>query len=127
VFVLVDAALAGDRVRVARIMAGLRGEGTEATVVLWALARELRVLFDLVALRGGGLAAELQRRRVWSTRKPLYEAAVSRLSQPAVRAMLLRAARLERVIKGVEVGNIWDELLQLALMLAGVRPLKMVS
>jgi hypothetical protein len=41
--------------------------------------------------------------------------------------MLLRAARLDRVIKGGEAGNVWDELVQLALMLAGVRPLKMVS
>jgi DNA polymerase-3 subunit delta len=127
VFVLVDAALAGDRTRVARIMAGLHGEGTEATVVLWALARELRVLQDLVAAGRQGLTAELQRRRVWNSRKPLYETAVTRLSRSAVRAMLLRAARLDRVIKGVEVGNVWDELLQLTLMLAGVRPLKMVS
>lgn len=127
VFVLIDAALAADAPRVTRIMSGLRGEGTEATVVLWALARELRVLQPLVALSGRELAAELQRRRVWNTRKPLYEAAVARLSPSAIRAMLLRSARLDRVIKGLEVGNVWDELLQLALMLAGVRPLKMVS
>jgi len=127
VFVLVDAALAGDAARVVRIMAGLHGEGTEATVVLWALARELRVLQSLVSLGGREVAAELQRRRVWSSRRPLYESAVTRLSTAAVRAMLLRAARLDRVIKGAEVGNVWDELLQLALMTAGIRPLKMVS
>ena len=127
VFILVDAALAADPARVVRIMTGLQGEGTEATVVLWALARELRVLNSLAPLIGRELAAELQRRRVWSSRKPLYESAVGRLSPAAIRAMLLRAARLDRVIKGGEAGNVWDELVQLALMLAGLRPLKMVS
>jgi DNA polymerase-3 subunit delta len=112
---------------VVRILSGLRGEGVEPTVVLWALARELRVMLSLIAASGRGLAAELQRLRIWSSRKHLYESAVPRLSVTAVRAMLLRAARLDRVIKGVEAGNVWDELLQLTLMLAGVRPLKMVS
>jgi len=129
VFLLVDAALLGNAARSSQILAGLRAEGTDATVVLWALAREIRALLSLVMVvqNGQPLSAELSRLRVWDNRKYMVESAVRRLSMPAVRAMLARAARLDRVIKGRETGNVWDELLQLSLMMAGVRPLKMVS
>jgi len=129
VFGLVDSALLGDVSRVNRIVAGLRAEGTEPVVILWALTRELRLLIDITMAMavGGSLSAQLARLRVWDKRKPMVSAGVQRLSQPALRAMLARSARLDRVIKGKATGNVWDELLQLALMMAGVRPLKMVS
>ena len=59
--------------------------------------------------------------------KALVGQAAQRLKPAALQAMLVRASRLDRVIKGKATGNVWDELLQLSLMLAGVRPLKMVS
>jgi hypothetical protein len=34
--------------------------------------------------------------------------------------MLQHANRIDRVIKGLSAGNVWDELLQLALGIAGV-------
>ena len=129
VFGLVDSALLGDIARVSRIVSGLRGEGTEPTVILWALARELRLLIDIAMAMAAGdsLSSQLTRLRIWDKRKPMVSGAIQRLRQPALRAMLARAARLDRVIKGKATGNVWDELLQLALMMAGVRPLKMVS
>ena len=39
-----DALLAGDGVRVARIVGGLRGEGTPEPVVVWAFQREIALL-----------------------------------------------------------------------------------
>ena len=129
VFSLVDGALAGDIVRVSRIIEGLRGEGTEPTVILWALARELRPLLAITTAMacGSSLASELARLRVWDRRKALVGQAAQRLKPAALQAMLVRASRLDRVIKGKVTGNVWDELLQLSLMLAGVRPMKMVS
>jgi len=129
VFGLVDSALLGDSVRVTRVLTGLRAEGIEPAVILWALARELRLLLDIATgvATGAPLASQLSRLRVWDKRKPLVSAAIQRLQQPVLRAMLARAARLDRVIKGRATGNVWDELLQLTLMLAGVRPLRMVS
>ena len=129
VFTLVDGALAGDFARVARIVEGLRAEGTEPTVVLWALARELRVLLSITTAMSGGspLASQLARLRVWDSRKNLVGKAAQRLKPAVLQAMLVRASRLDRVIKGKATGNVWDELLQLSLMLAGMRPMKMVS
>ena len=37
------------------------------------------------------------------------------------------AGRADRVIKGVAVGNVWDELLQLALGLAGITVVQSVT
>ena len=44
VFGLIDAALAGEAAHALRMLEGLRGEGVEPPVILWALAREIRLL-----------------------------------------------------------------------------------
>lgn len=121
VFALADAALAGDAVRSARVLYGLRAEGVEPVLVLWALARELRSLAALAfAARGGeGLEAAMGRLRVWPRRKPLITQALRRHSAARWRALLARSARIDRLIKGMEPGNAWDELLQLSEMIAG--------
>ena len=58
VFQLGEAALAGDAARALRMLGGLRAEGSEATLVLWALSRTLR---DLWSLRAGDGAPGWQR------------------------------------------------------------------
>ena len=47
VFALGEAVVTGDAVRAARVVAGLRGEGVEPTLVLWSLVRELRNMWSL--------------------------------------------------------------------------------
>jgi DNA polymerase-3 subunit delta len=46
VFQLAEAAAAGDAERALRILLGLKGEGVEPTLILWALMRELRGLWQ---------------------------------------------------------------------------------
>jgi DNA polymerase-3 subunit delta len=124
VFELVDAALLGDAPRVSHILDGLRGEGVEPILVLWALSRELRSMETMAsALAGGeGLDRVLSANRVWEKRKPPVRAALQRHGNPRRwQAMLYRGARIDRMVKGVEPGNAWDELLQLALLMAGTR------
>ncbi|WP_127477936.1 DNA polymerase III subunit delta [Sulfurivermis fontis] len=123
VFELADAALGGDAPRCARILEGLRGEGEEPVLTLWALVREVRALAIIAAgqAAGTGLETLLQQQRVWDKRKPLYQAALKRHNLRRWRALLRRAARLDRICKGAEPGNPWDELLQFSLLMAGVR------
>ncbi len=123
VFELADAALGGDAARCARIVEGLRGEGEEPVLILWALVREVRALALIAAeqARGVPLDTLLQQQRVWDKRKPLYQAALKRHNLRRWRALLRRAARLDRICKGAEPGNPWDELLQFSLLMAGVR------
>lgn len=123
VFELADAALGGDAARCARIVEGLRGEGEEPVLILWALVREVRTLALIAAEQAAGtpLDALLQQQRVWDKRKPLYHAALKRHNLRRWRALLRRAARLDRICKGAEPGTPWDELLQFSLLMAGVR------
>ncbi|GAB4289268.1 MAG: DNA polymerase III subunit delta [Thiohalomonadaceae bacterium] len=123
VFELADAALGGDAPRCARILEGLRGEGDDPVLILWALVREVRALAQIAAGQAAGtpLATLLQEHRVWDKRKPLYQAALQRHNLRRWRTLLRRAARLDRICKGAEPGNPWDELLQFSLLMAGVR------
>ncbi|HED17994.1 MAG TPA: DNA polymerase III subunit delta [Gammaproteobacteria bacterium] len=126
IFGLVDAALAGDAPHVQRILTGLRGEGVEPVLVLWALSREIRMLAGIARELQGGvtLARALASRRVWDKRKPLIGSALKRIRGRQWWTLLQRCAGLDRVIKGRAPGSAWDELLQLTLRLAGVAPLR---
>jgi DNA polymerase-3 subunit delta len=123
VFTLVDGALAGDAARCARILRGLEGEGVEPVLVGWALTREIRLLAALSQglAQGKKAFALYQQHRVWEKRQPLLEQALKRHDLARWRALLRFCARLDRVTKGQAAGNVWDELLQLCLLTAGVR------
>jgi DNA polymerase III subunit delta len=123
VFELVDTILLGDVPRTTRVMQGLRGEGVEPILVLWALLREIRAMVQMAAEMARGLGAEqaMAGQRVWEKRKPPVRAGLQRHNLNRWQLLLRRAGRIDRMIKGVEAGNPWDELLQLALLMAGVR------
>lgn len=126
VFGLVDAALAGDALHAQRILAGLRAEGVEPVLVLWALAREIRSLAAMSKemQRGSTLQGVLASQRVWEKRKPVVSHALRRIQGRQWWSLLRRCARLDRVIKGRAAGSSWDELLQLSFDLAGVPVLR---
>lgn len=123
VFTLVDGALAGDAARCVRVLRGLQGEGVEPVLVGWALTREIRLLATLSQglARGSKPHALYQQHRVWEKRQPLLEQALKRHDLARWRGLLRFCARLDRVTKGQAAGNVWDELLQLCLLTAGVR------
>jgi len=126
VFKLADTALAGDSARTARIMDGLREEGIEPVLVLWALTRELRALAAMAHefQQGADMDRVLSSHRVWQMRKALVKRALMRYKVGQWRYLLRRAGHIDRIIKGMAAGNAWDEMLQLGLMLAGVRLIK---
>jgi len=117
-----EAMLAGDAARLARMLEGLRGEGEAPPRILWILAEDIRA----VARVQNGLAAnrpfaEICRdARIWGDAK---QALVGRAAKKFPRAVLLaalgHAAKIDRVIKGVALGDTWDELMQLGLRFAG--------
>lgn len=81
-----------DPARCARVLEGLRAEGAAPPLVLWTLANESRNQWQRQPARRG-----------------------------AARNALLHAARIDRIIKGVARGDIWDEFAQLALRLTQAR------
>jgi DNA polymerase III subunit delta len=124
VYNLVDTALLGDVPRVTRMLEGLRGEGVEPIQVLWALSREIRNLADMAGQLESGKGMDSVLVRVWAKRKGPVRRGLLRHNRARWQMMLRRAARLDRLVKGQAAGNAWDELLQLGLMMAGVRLFK---
>ncbi|MFN2348709.1 MAG: DNA polymerase III subunit delta [Thioalkalivibrio sp.] len=122
IYDLADAALAGDSTRAVHVLNGLRGEGVEAMLILWALSREVRSLTDIAEKLDAGMPAAQAMKGVWAKRAPLVKKALSRHRAPAWRALLALCARTDQVIKGQAPGRAWDELLQLTIGMAG-RPL----
>ena len=115
------ALLEGDAARCARLLEGLRGEDVAPPLLLWAFASEIRTLAVLRAAQEEGrpLAAVLRAERVFDDRRAAaLQRALPRLRAPQLRAALLAAARIDRMIKGLVQGDVWDEFLQLALRLA---------
>lgn len=122
VFALVDAALQGDLPRVARIVDRLREEGSEPLAVLWVLVREIRSLaqLEMALARGQSFDAACAALHLWDNRKPLLRKSLRRLRGDSLATLLQRALLIDRTVKGDAQGNPWDELLELALHLAGL-------
>lgn len=114
------ALLAGDLARYARILEGLRGEGEATTFLLWVLAEDLRALMRVHE----GLAASrpleqlLRENRVWRKREAPFKAALRRVPRAKLRQALSRCVTIDRTIKGLAIGEPWDEFLKLGLELA---------
>lgn len=121
-YALVDAALAGDPRRTVHILKGLEEEGTEPTLILWALTREIRSLASLAWDIRGGLPPQRALASVWEKRRSLAQKALGRHPSQAWQQLLASAARADRVLKGQAAGRPWDELLNLCVSLAGLKP-----
>lgn len=125
VFNLADAMLKGEAQQALRVLHGLRGEGVEAPVVLWAIARELRSLTNMAQDLARGLPLERifasQRPPVWDKRKPLLSRALQRHPAAAWENWLSLAQRADEQIKGQHAGSAWDSLALIAVEVSGAR------
>jgi DNA polymerase-3 subunit delta len=119
VFELGPALLRGDRAHFVRMMDGLRGEGVAPPLVLWAIAEEARALARVQGLTACAvpLPQAMQEARVWGPRQKLMPKALGRLDRRSLIQALVRAAEVDRMIKGLRPGDVWDALLSLGLSL----------
>jgi DNA polymerase-3 subunit delta len=114
-----EAAAAGDAPRALRVLTGLRNEGAEPALVLWALLRELRGMYQ---------ASEAERRgsrpapTAWNLAARPSEKALRRLRKVPLERLLVQASRTDRIIKGLAVGDAWSAITALAAELAGALP-----
>jgi DNA polymerase-3 subunit delta len=115
-----ESLLAGDRVRLARILAGLQGEGEAPHRVLWVVSEDLRAALRVKTGLADGRPVDqlLRESRVWGEpRTTLVARAARRLAADALQRALGHAAAIDRMVKGLARGNPWDELLRLGLAL----------
>lgn len=120
-FDLVDAMVGADVPRALRTLDGLRAEGVAEPLVLWAIADALRALLRIREScdAGSAIAQAMREARVPRPRERGYERALARLDAGALRSSLRDAARVDRMIKGIEAGDAWQALESLALRVAG--------
>jgi DNA polymerase-3 subunit delta len=111
--------LKGERAHFVRMLDGLCGEGAAPPLVLWAIAEEVRAMARVKAAVDAGqtLAQALREARVWGARQELMPRTLQRLTTIQLVAALRRAAEVDRMIKGLADGDVWDALLQLGLSL----------
>ena len=121
VFKLSEAVLAGQVLRVQRMLDGLEAEGTAAVLVHWALSDDIRALKRIADAMAAGrpLPMALREARVWGAKEKLYERVLGHLA-PSAAARLLQSAHLvDGIVKGLKVPDwpqdAWEALHRLAL------------
>lgn len=125
IFSLAEAMLTADTVRYSRILTGLQGEGTPPPLILSTLTEPMRTLLlvQQALATGKPLAQALKDARVWGQQQKTIMIAIKRLPPRLLLQALLHAANIDRIIKGVAQGDVWNELLQLGLALTVQQPL----
>jgi len=109
---LLDAIHAGDARRIARVVECLEAEGEPLPLLLWQLTEELRLMMTVAA-------GQRPRRYMAPDRSAAVQQAARRHTAASFDRQLLRAHRIDRMIKGVETGDPWAGVVELALGLAG--------
>ena len=119
---LSEAMLTGNAARFARILDGLRAEGTATVLVLWAMSEDIRKLGKVLQAiqRGGNISSAMRDARIWGANLSLIENAARRIKFANIERAMQQAARLDKTIKGLRTGDVWDELLQLGLRFARI-------
>jgi DNA polymerase-3 subunit delta len=120
VFKLSDAMLSGDVARYVRILEELQGEGMALPYIVYTLGAQIR---SLVAIRkgldaGSPLLEVMKQVRARQDQQKALESAARRTTMEQLTGALLHLSKIDRISKGVEQGDAWDDLLQLGLRFA---------
>ncbi|UZE97096.1 DNA polymerase III subunit delta [Alkalimarinus alittae] len=122
IFNLTDECIKGASKHALHVLQGLKSEGTEPPVILWALARELRVVYDLSNSNRLGQPAQsvFKAHRVIAKRQSLLSHAASRLSHQQLNQLIKLSERIDQSIKGSkQYGSSWELLAEFVLLLSG--------
>jgi len=112
---LTDAALQGQAERTVRILHYLQESGEAESLILWSLAKEMRIVIQLLDQP----FPNYQALGIWSSRQYLYQDVHKRLAQSDTVNWTSLLLRCDQSIKGVGTEKPWDLLLQLCFALVG--------
>ena len=93
-----------------KILNGLRGEGVEPVIVMWALTREIRTLAMLAdsVRQDVDLGAAMQKERVWNNRQAVVRASIGRHKHTELNRLLKATGRADAAAKGQAAGDPWQ-------------------
>jgi DNA polymerase-3 subunit delta len=123
VFKLSESVLAGQAVRVQRMLDGLQAEGEAAVLVHYTLAEDIRALKRVKDAMGAGrpLPMALREQRVWGLKERLFERVLPRMSATALDNLLHGAHTVDGIVKGLKApgwpADPWQALHRLAMQL----------
>ncbi len=114
-----EALLTGDIARLKRTLDGLMQEGEAPPLVLWAMSEEIRALTTIRLGIDAGKPVDmlLKEAKVWAPRAYPVKKALQRLSTAGLEAALQHAGQIDRLIKGVGQGDVWEAFMRLGLRL----------
>ncbi len=123
IYGLTEAALLGQGARCNKILQVLRQDGTEAPIVLWAVVREVRALYNIHLGQAGGMSFDslCQREKIWGKRKPQLGRAAQRIRLSALEQLMHDCGEVDKIIKGAAQGDPWVLLSSICMQLSGVR------
>ena len=114
----IDALLAGKGNRAQRILRQLEAEGTEAVILVRTVQKELTQLLQMQTLAQQSTIAQVfDQYRIWQNKRPLYSAALQRLSIYRLHALMQLLAKIEILTKTQYDQSSWPLLHQLSVEL----------
>lgn len=121
VFTLVDRCLVGNAREALTNLQGLQEEGTEATLVLWTLTKEVRQLVQIKEAcdHGQSLETAIRNAGVWQKRQPLVHKAARRTGREQAFELLKLCKLCDQAIKSNQHGDPWLKMKSLVLGLSG--------
>jgi DNA polymerase-3 subunit delta len=123
VFKLSEAVLAGQMVRVQRMLEGLQAEGEAEVLVHYTMAEDIRALKRVkdALNQGRPMPMALREQRVWGVKERLFERVLPRLSESTLAELLHSAHLVDGIVKGLKQpdwpANNWQALHRLAMRL----------
>jgi DNA polymerase-3 subunit delta len=122
VFKLTDAAFGGDAARALRILNGLRAEGEDVIPMLGWLLNQLDLALRLASAPDFASAVRNEY-GMWPARRKLFAGALQRAGRGNAhwRRCLAECARIDRMAKGREWGDLWREMERLLVAIAQPR------
>jgi DNA polymerase-3 subunit delta len=104
VFKLSEAVLAGQAVRVQRMLDGLQAEGEAEVLVHYTLAEDIRALKRVkdAMVQGRPLPMALRENRIWGTKERLFERVLPKLSESKLAELLQSAHVVDGIVKGLK-------------------------
>lgn len=111
----IDALLAGKAKRSQRILRQLEAEGIESVILARTVQKELTQLLTMSQLlQNTPIGQVFEKYRIWQSKRPLYSAALNRLTPVRLMQLLQLLAQTERTIKTQYEQSSWPLLHQLS-------------
>lgn len=121
IFQFIDAIFGGKSDRIQKMLLRLRQEGVEPTLIIWILAKEIRLLVKIMTALKANTSWQIITKnfKIWEKRQPLIKKMLQLHSIKGLHQLLLHIEKIDHIIKGVRQANCWNEMEIVALSLAG--------